>query len=90
MTTEEIKKSIIRYGKHAKTVQNGRRKVQVYEVICPCCGEKISSDLPLEAIGCAVTKRGSATFWHLDHEKKGGMAAVWNSRIQCGGLKRNE
>lgn len=76
MDVKETEKLIKKYG-HCEQMPQGRTP-GLYWVICQKCGKKIGSDDPdLGQVEFAITKRGTANFWH-----GGCKGSVWNSRIK--------
>ena len=75
MNNNEKIKLLKKYGFCVRYPQG--RTPGIYVTVCPGCGEKIRSDEDLTNIGLAVTKRGTANFWHLRCQGK-----AWNNKIR--------
>lgn len=78
---KDVLKVLMRYGREVQPY-HGKRDPGLYTAICPGCGSTIRSTDPVELayVEYAVTKRGSATFFHRDCMKK-----AWESKIPQNG-----
>lgn len=74
MTQEEVRKQLLRLGEFV--AYTGPKKKKRTKTVCQGCGKDIFSDDP-GTLGCMITKRGTAFFWHAECEK-----AVWDNKIK--------